>query len=45
MKAKGEKLDPVFEATVRRMLATPPQPKKPGKKRRAVKPASPKGKR
>jgi hypothetical protein len=26
-KPSPEKLDPAFEATVRRMLATPPQPK------------------
>ena len=31
---KPPKLDPATEAVVRRMLATPPQPKKPVKKRK-----------
>ena len=36
-KPSPEKLDPVFEKTVLRMLATPPQPKKPVKKKAAKK--------
>lgn len=31
MNAKPEKMDPAFEAVVRRMLATPPRPKSPKK--------------
>jgi hypothetical protein len=33
MPKKEKPLDPAFEATVMRMLSTPPQPKKPVKKK------------
>jgi hypothetical protein len=37
MSKSPPKLDPATEAVVRRMLATPPQPKKPVKKKTAGK--------